>query len=1559
LFDAEGDPTFYRIVGATNGTARIASDGTSVSFTPATGYSGPASFSIVADDGYATSQVATVTVNVSNAPLVKLDFVARAPRLSPRASQLLQLVGDFADEQNVSLPASYIQFQSTNPTGASISAGGVLTGIMDGSTGVITASTAHGPGGAVMQAASAFSIGLPTDQTQQFLYALGLDVFPGAVSLGTGSATAMPVPLPPGQRQILVDLADTIDLTNGSTGTRYFVSNPDIVTVSADGLITAGQAGDAIVTVINGPAESLIPVKVQAPNVGPTLIGTEGGIVQDTNVYQVAIAPEALEESTLVSIAPVTQASLPLAMPGPFEYVASFDLQIGDGRLDIPAQLAIPISGSTLAPGSELVFFRYSTVLDETGATLQVWMQEETGIFGADGIARTTSPPFPGVLKSGTWTVAAAPQGSLARVDGKLNTFFPDEGSSFTVVAPMAGAPIAQEIHSPFFLYLLAGAAQPLVFYELSQFGRVTTTTDTVTPQAGTDTTFTITVINSFVDDETDPSGVPVMETTQVVINNGEAQLILTGSRFTYDVADPAAPNDGASITDLVINFDVPIREDQWTPEQLAQFAQEGVEIPTTYRVTATPDPLASSATTVYVNVPKGVILGLADVSVTRKTPVFDEASRTWKIEDRTSESTTIETDVHLLFAANNFDKTVAAIDITKDPITGQRANQVITRINVGDPARPGPTHNVALTPDLSRGYVTTGSGIAVIDVQTLQAVDLNPATPGIDHIIELPGSLPYWAVADKEGKYLYVSDTRVGTIYVIDIDPTSHTFHKLVKQISIDVAPEGLRGMDVTADGRRLYVAAPVRGGATFNKAYPDGKIVVIDIDTTPGNKTLWTKIADKTVSQEPYFVKASETDPRLVTFTNRHSDPNGFGVIRSTNDAHSNLNVTYAAMALGSRLDNFDVNDASAIALLPAGTLPNQTKDYAFVTGWNRIQQDVISRDPYMIERLTVDEIASGGFVLGAPVGGNIGVIEDPFGRPKLIAATAGQFLSMPDGIALSPDGKTLYASFRADNAVRVYDVQKIFAQITNPQNLVPNQFTRRDGQFIRLEISPLAGPPGVGVNTPIDPTIELGAIGTGRFPQGLAIAETLDVTIGFGRTGDPQGSVVINVTAEKGDTTPVFRWNVKFENPEQAEGATSRIYLSVFDQGQGLFPDDRPSVSKLGETTPDEDPNLHRIVNGAFADQTVNGTEGIFEFDLATMEPARRLTLGQTYYVGVEIRDGNGNVIERARKGFKLEQPDVPAGISTFSSVTVFTHGFEPPFLVTEVPKVFFELGKHIADAGGGGIVAKYEKRTGDWITTSGAILDLAAASTAIGKPLVLISDWITESRISDSGFAEAAADGLFASLLRLNNSLNGKIFGTRTDGVLGPFGPQAPIHLIGHSRGTSVNSEIIQRLGTSLPDVRVQMTTLDPHDFNQPSLNIPVEIIVGAFGGLATGGAAGFAAGGPLTAPLTAGAGAITGALLGALTKVGEHVLYDLAKALSPEFAALIDRLEPDLKTISYGEFQDPNVYRWENVSFADNYYQELGNSIFTLTPNGRAIDGFDINIPLSGLSGRLY
>ncbi|MDH4329796.1 MAG: hypothetical protein OEV77_14840 [Nitrospira sp.] len=112
----------------------------------------------MADDGYSTSQVATVTVNVSDAPLVKLDFQVRQPRLDARHSMTLELVGNFTDEQNVALPASYLQFHSTNP------ASGIVTLHERRFTAWRTAPASSPPPPPTVPAASRFKPPRPRDR---------------------------------------------------------------------------------------------------------------------------------------------------------------------------------------------------------------------------------------------------------------------------------------------------------------------------------------------------------------------------------------------------------------------------------------------------------------------------------------------------------------------------------------------------------------------------------------------------------------------------------------------------------------------------------------------------------------------------------------------------------------------------------------------------------------------------------------------------------------------------------------------------------------------------------------------------------------------------------------------------------------------------------------------------------------------------------------------------------------------------------------------------------------------------------------------------------------------------------------------------------------------------------------------------------------------------------------------------------------------------------------------------------------------------------------------------
>src|SRR5690606_20369251 len=102
--------------------------------------------------------------------------------------------------------------------------------------------------------------------------------------------------------------------------------------------------------------------------------------------------------------------------------------------------------------------------------------------------------------------------------------------------------------------------------------------------------------------------------------------------------------------------------------------------------------------------------------------------------------------------------------------------------------------------------------------------------------------------------QYAYVSDAVAGAVYVVDIDIHSQTYHQVVYTIQVD-APLGLRGLDQSADGRYLYVAAP--GRSLFSRA--DGSTgTIFVIDTNRQSETFWRVVGEITVGPEPYGVEA-----------------------------------------------------------------------------------------------------------------------------------------------------------------------------------------------------------------------------------------------------------------------------------------------------------------------------------------------------------------------------------------------------------------------------------------------------------------------------------------------------------------------------------------------------------------------------------------------------------------------------------------------------------------------------------------------------------------------------
>jgi hypothetical protein len=242
------------------------------------------------------------------------------------------------------------------------------------------------------------------------------------------------------------------------------------------------------------------------------------------------------------------------------------------------------------------------------------------------------------------------------------------------------------------------------------------------------------------------------------------------------------------------------------------------------------------------------------------------------------------------------------------------------------------------------------------------------------------------------------------GNIYVVDINPRSADFHKVVRTISLPwfQTEDGLRQIAISKDGHKLYVTAPNR--KTFeptsaNESY----IFVINIDPAdrPENPLInprfyWEII--KTVSvlpnnlsdpmpQELWGIQATD-DPNVLVFTNRSSDSSGFGILTVTSQDPTSFSASmkHVGLNLGPASDSFDVNNGIAALILPENALAatiGAHPAYALVAGSNKFVQGVPSSDPDAFTK------SSGSKV---PAGSNVGLIRDPFGSPELVAATSG---------------------------------------------------------------------------------------------------------------------------------------------------------------------------------------------------------------------------------------------------------------------------------------------------------------------------------------------------------------------------------------------------------------------------------------------------------------------------------------------------------------------------------------------------------------------------------------
>jgi len=153
---------------------------------------------------------------------------------------------------------------------------------------------------------------------------------------------------------------------------------------------------------------------------------------------------------------------------------------------------------------------------------------------------------------------------------------------------------------------------------------------------------------------------------------------------------------------------------------------------------------------------------------------------------------------------------------------------------------------------------------------------------------------------------------------------------------------------------------------------------------------------------------------------------------------------------------------------------------------------------------------------------------------------------------------------------------------------------------------------------------------------------------------------------------------------------------------------------------------------------------------------------------------------------------------------AGVTVLAHGYDVRGGTANPLRDYWGTNKvqALITKLGGGVVYEYGPTTGTYDESDHPFSDRDENGER-----VLVFDWEKVSNDPEAGQAEAAADALFASLVAA--------------GYANPTNPaqSAHFHFIGHSRGCSVISETVQRLGTYGITVDY-VTYLDAHDFGQP-------------------------------------------------------------------------------------------------------------------------------------------
>ncbi len=748
---------------------------------------------------------------------------------------------------------------------------------------------------------------------------------------------------------------------------------------------------------------------------------------ETTSADGITVSAPAERAHSAIHVTTLAAEQLRLPVPPPFKLLRAFHLEMGPGELADPVQITLaktPVADSHAV----VLFLRQTSLPNKAGVEVPLWMQEARGVVSQYDQVRTDSSERSGLRFGGDYAVVVADASLVSTVQGQVSYFFPvDRSGTFAVVAaPDQPAPLAGWLgsHGEFQMVVGLGPVTLKAIQVTSQgYVAEASMSATVTPsdrgvQQGrrAEVSIQLIPIADGLSSRSAAWGAPEIKKGNLQKVEDGFELTFEGERFVFaNERAPREKREGAEPTDVKVHFRMPGRKAPFVVSPRS----------------------GSTAGQLRVPVPAGVILGLTQVSIVRPQWLRTRSGWDRHIEVASKEEP-LEGDPHYYLVPSG-EAHVAVHDI--------KTHALVKRIPFGDGASPARPRFISMPNEDNRAYVTLrqGAGVAVVDTELLQAVDLIPETPRIDHLPFESGQPAgmVWCCLGRQHERLYVSDGEHGRIAVYDVTVESETFHQRLKWITVESAPKGLRDLAIDGMRNRLYVIAP--DGVMQKQGPPQSGIAVIDVD--PDHDTYGRELARIPVEGTPVALDAHGYASSPVVFVSQKSDGPYLGVIRDA-VMTSSAQVSYLRIGPLLSADPSAQLTATGVKVIRAGQMSK----------WQTVPYVAVS---YVATRpgSDVDSLGAGGNP--NDVQGGIGMMADPAGPNSQFTELTSLTRGTVPFLSRDQYGE-LYVLDRQQGAITKVNLEQVFVSLADPTayrpSLTPDQGSSKifQGSF-KAEASP----------------------------------------------------------------------------------------------------------------------------------------------------------------------------------------------------------------------------------------------------------------------------------------------------------------------------------------------------------------------------------------------------------------------------------------------------------------------------------------------------------------------